>query len=890
MLFRHAFALAVIPLAIVAFGLFGPLHTDAIWHHSGVVFDAATPILDGQPSIEPNMGVTSQALGRRAAEDVLHGRWPLWNPFEGLGAPLLGEMQAAALFPPTLLLALPHGQTIEQALLQGLAGLGCFLFFRRFGLGTRAALAGALTFEVNGVFAWLRNAIFNPVAALPWLFLVVECLLSAVVSDLPWRRRAAIAALGAVVAALAVSAGFPEEVYLYGLMLAAWTGFRMTRLDGRQNRRLIFDLALMGVLAVLLSAPVLVAFKQYLGHADLAGHSDDGFAQTWLEGAATLQYIAPYVYGRLFATDVPVVNSIVGGTGGYTGFLPVMFAFGCLCFRARRSTKITLLAWIALAVGVSEGVPVLHDAFMLIPLTKITAVYRYLNASWIFALIFLSAMFVDDIADCPPSLLDRRLFAAATLGLLALVLALACSWSVVSDLLAAGGRERRAMMVALAVTLGLAALAVGATLGRDPRATASRLSAILVLEALTWFAYPYLSSPRGGRLDMDLIAFLRSHIDNQRVVGTLEAGIGVNYGSYFGIAALNYDDLPVPKATTAYVRSHLDPYAASTSFTPGAHGATEELRNDEMGLLRAQLPAYGRAGVRFVLAGPDFGTVNPYGPNPDRGLDQPLSTGRNFLLRGPVRVTMTAPVAALVLPLASKDAAASGQVSAKVCAGEDCTSGVADIASADDRRNLSILLDRHLRVASGQILTVEIVRIDGSGAVTLSGVKHSAGDPAGSGPGGDASVPEVRLRDDALHLAYTGRTMSVYALSEVRPYASAENCDVRPSTRDSIDVSCAAPSRLTRLELAMPGWSAEIDGRRIPMETEDGVFQVIDLPAGASRVQFRFVPLLFLQSVWAATLALALVVAAVVRGFGPATRLSAGSDPSSRGHGITSRI
>ena len=115
--------------------------------------------------------MTSQALGTRAALDVAAGRWPLWNHYEGLGAPLLGEMQSAALFLPTWLMILPQGQTLEHILLQFLAGAGTFLFLRRFRLGRRASLAGALAFEVNGVFAWLRNAIFNPVAFLPWVFL-----------------------------------------------------------------------------------------------------------------------------------------------------------------------------------------------------------------------------------------------------------------------------------------------------------------------------------------------------------------------------------------------------------------------------------------------------------------------------------------------------------------------------------------------------------------------------------------------------------------------------------------------------------------------------------------------------------------------------------------------
>ena len=856
MLRRHAVILAAIPLVIVAFGLFGPLRTDAVWHHSGVVYDGKPPLLDGEPSIEPNVGVTSQALGRRAADDVLHGRWPLWNPYEGLGAPLLGEMQAAALFPPTLLLALPNGQTLEQAVLQGLAGLGCFLFFRRFGLGTRAALAGALTFEVNGIFAWLRNAIFNPVAALPWLFLVIECLLSAAVDEVPWRRRAGIASLGGGLCALAVYAGFPEEVYLYGLMLAAWIAFRMTRLDARANSRLLADLALMGVLGLLLSAPVLVAFTGYLAEADVGGHSEQGFSQSWLEPAATLPYIAPYVYGRLFATSIPTVNGVMSGIGGYVGFVPLMFALGSLGFRARRSTKIVLVAWSMLAIGVSQGVPVLHDAFMLIPLAKAAAVFRYLNASWIFALVFLSAMFVDDMAVCPPRLLGRMAFAAAGSALVVAALALACSWSVVSDVVASGWHGRHAVIVALAAIIAMAALAPAAALGRDPRVTASRFAAILVLEAVVWFAYPYLSSPRGGRLDGDLIAFLRDHIGFQRVVNAPAAGIAVNYGSYFGIAALNYDDLPVPRATIAYVRSRLDPYVSAMSFQSET-AATEDQRADERRLFRARLPAYARAGVRYVLAGPDFGTVDPFGPNLGRGPDQPLVTGRNLRLSGPIQADLAMPVSTVLLSSGARDPVVSGHVTAMVCVGEDCASGSGDLAGFGDGRELSIGLDRGLRVASGDILTIDIVRVDGSGVLTLAAAKH-----------GDGSAPQIRFRDETLRLAYTGRSMSVYALGDVRPYASAEGCTLRASSRESIDLACAAPSRLVRLELAMPGWTADVDGRPVPVGTEDGTFQAVDLPAGPSHVDFHFAPPRFRISLWAAVLGFAFAAWAVWRGFG----------------------
>jgi hypothetical protein len=166
--------LCAIPCFIALFSIFGPFLTDTVYLYSGVAVSLGSRVLPGYPTIDPNVGFTSYALGARAALDVLSGHLPLWNHYEGLGTPLLGEMQSAALFAPTWFLAFPHGQAVEQAFLQLMAGVGAFLFFRKFGLGTRAALAGSVAFELNGVFAWLRNAIYNPVAFLPWLFFAVE--------------------------------------------------------------------------------------------------------------------------------------------------------------------------------------------------------------------------------------------------------------------------------------------------------------------------------------------------------------------------------------------------------------------------------------------------------------------------------------------------------------------------------------------------------------------------------------------------------------------------------------------------------------------------------------------------------------------------------------------
>src|SRR5207248_5946986 len=130
--------------------------------------------IGGQPTIDPNNGYVSQALGHRAALDLVHGHVPWWNPFEGSGTPLAAGMQSAALFPPTLLTLMSNGQLYEHLLLELIAGLATFLVLRRLELNRWAAAAGGIAFGLDGTFAWFSHAPVNAVPFLPLLVLGIE--------------------------------------------------------------------------------------------------------------------------------------------------------------------------------------------------------------------------------------------------------------------------------------------------------------------------------------------------------------------------------------------------------------------------------------------------------------------------------------------------------------------------------------------------------------------------------------------------------------------------------------------------------------------------------------------------------------------------------------------
>jgi hypothetical protein len=133
----------VVVLAANAAYLSGAFDPNPINLYAGLSDLTRTGILAGLPSADPNTGITAQALGHLAALDWLHGHVPWWNPYEGLGAPLAGEMQSAAFFPPTVFLLLANGQVFFHLVLELTAGLTTYALLVRLRLARVAAVPAA---------------------------------------------------------------------------------------------------------------------------------------------------------------------------------------------------------------------------------------------------------------------------------------------------------------------------------------------------------------------------------------------------------------------------------------------------------------------------------------------------------------------------------------------------------------------------------------------------------------------------------------------------------------------------------------------------------------------------------------------------------------------------
>ena len=589
-------AAVVLANAPYLLGFFDP---NPLGPRSGLLSAVETGLLRGQPTIDPNNGFTAQALGHRAALDWLELRLPWWNPFEGTGVPLAAEMQSAALFPPTLLTLLANGQLYERMLLELVAGLSTFLLLRRISVHPLAAAAAAIAFALNGTFAWFSHAAMNPVAFLPLLLLGIELAYSASAEG----RRGGWWLI-AVAGALSVLAGFPEVAYINTLLAVFWFAWRC----GCLRRDLLKDFAGKAVagaaVGTLLSAPLLIPALDLIDNAFLGLHEGGHYGAIHLRPEALPQLLLPYVYGPIFGFSDPelVLPGMWGKTGGFLSTSLLLLGVLGLLSGGRRGLRLVLLAFTVLALARIYGVPLLGEVFGVLPGMSEVLFYRYAFSALELSVVILAALALDDLARGRGS---RRRLAAVALGALVLVGLAAVGSRSLADQLGEVFGERPYFEASVVWGAAIVASVAALALLIKSRARTWLVCLVVAADAMLLFAIPQLSAPRNVTIDRAPVAFLERNLGNARffTLGPFQP----NYGSYFGVASLNINDVPVPSVFTDYVRTRLDSVADPKLLVGTLGGGRNPYASSPKQELIRNLAGYRAAGVAYVLTPPGEG-------------------------------------------------------------------------------------------------------------------------------------------------------------------------------------------------------------------------------------------------------------------------------------------
>jgi hypothetical protein len=539
------------------------------------------------PTTDPNVYATAYTLGTHSASQLAHGHLPWWNPFEGLGAPLIGELQSGGLFPFTLLYLFHDGSLVFHLSLEVVAGVATYWLLREFRCSPLVAAIGGMLFATNGTYSWLANAAFNPLCFLPIMILGVER-----------ARRAAAEGRGggwrwlAVGTAFALIAGFIETAALgliFVVVIAVQRGFAIERAKVLAYVRK----ATAGFAAgIAIASPVLVAFGDYLRLGFVAEHAGNAAAEK-LNGAYMAMSVSPYLFGRVLQSKFPINFSLWGAVGGYAGFALMALAVASLFGKRDRGLRIVIATWVVFSLADSVGAPVIHQAVASMPFITHIVLYRYLPATWELGLVILAAFAIRDFATSSRA----ESVVAVSTGLLVTSGVLLVGMYIGSSAVAASRaltptsfHLSELIVVTVIVGLLLASLAPSKVRG-------VLAGAIVVTEAAVLFAIPLSSWPTHVHVDTRAERFLVADVGSARIFGF---GVpSANFGTLVGISQLDAVDLPVPKAFASVV-ANLDPYENPTAFT-GVHVPFPNAPSSTA-LLFQKLPLYQEYGVRFIVA------------------------------------------------------------------------------------------------------------------------------------------------------------------------------------------------------------------------------------------------------------------------------------------------
>jgi hypothetical protein len=259
--------------------------------------------------------------------------------------------------------------------------------------------------------------------------------------------------------------------------------------------------------------------------------------------------------------------------------------------KQQRPLRLLLAGWTVLSLGASYGFAGASDLITLVPAVRLSAFYRYCPPSWEFCLAVLAALAIDDIYKG----IGGKVALWGSVG--AVIAALAFCCLIAPHRLFSPPAAPLIWSAALAAGVLLALIVAGME-RHSPLVRISILSSALVGEALCCFVYPTFRFPHSGSLEMAGVRFLQEHLGLQRFYSL--GVISPNYGSYFGIAGINHNDLPVPSSWTDFVTTHLDPNTHKIAFD-GLERADPKGQTAEDSLL-AHLSDFEKVGVKYVIS------------------------------------------------------------------------------------------------------------------------------------------------------------------------------------------------------------------------------------------------------------------------------------------------
>jgi len=379
------------------------------------------------------------------------GYLPLWNPYLGMGAPLLANLQSALLYPPNAILALTgpawgHGLLVLLHLIW--AAWGMALLAKRLGLGGLAQLIAGLSFGLSGYMVSRAGFLTINAAAswLPWLILAAERLLQDSPRTGSWTSIIPSSARLSCALALQWLAGHAQTSWYTLTLVLVWLVWRSS--EGRATHspaRAIAGLCVALAMAFMLSAVQLLPTLEYLTISQRAGALGRDFALTYSFWPwRILGLLVPNLFGS------PATGDYWGYANYwedavYIGVLPIVLAGLGIIRGLRRgdgygrlARLLAITGAVALLLALGKNTPIFPFLFDHIPTFNLFQAPTRLNLLAVFALALpRSTSVVKDVA------VVAGTAALATLAVLPFVGGFYSLWAWITEALPGNTAEAR---------------------------------------------------------------------------------------------------------------------------------------------------------------------------------------------------------------------------------------------------------------------------------------------------------------------------------------------------------------------------------------------------------------------------------------------------------------
>jgi hypothetical protein len=332
-----------------------------------VVF--VVPALVGHPIVNGDNQIQNLPLRALAGEDLRHGHMPLWNPYIWSGSPLLGGLNAGALYPFTWLFAvLPvvAAWTINLIVVYITAAIGMYTFLRQqklrpFSCGFAAAsfaFAGSMSAQI------IHIGIVQGVSWIPWMLLVEQRLARQILdragaapagdgAPSVARRVALLGLLGGLVLLTGEPRGMADAAVVVGLA-ALWhlvTGHA----PWRARAAYMVSFVAATAVAAAVGAVQLVPGWSFISTSQRAQETVAFFGSGSLPVRWSILMLVPDLMGGAGVLHQPAFFSHYNlpEVTGYVGLLPLVAAAGLLARsfgRWRHPWAHRWTVWLVLAV------------------------------------------------------------------------------------------------------------------------------------------------------------------------------------------------------------------------------------------------------------------------------------------------------------------------------------------------------------------------------------------------------------------------------------------------------------------------------------------------------------------------------------------------------------